>query len=64
MYYLGFGQGPVSSRARIEGKNSAILFDPDANIDICIIFEAVFVGFLKEDFSVSALLLLFSLLAV
>jgi hypothetical protein len=43
---------------------SAILFDPDANVDICITFKAVLVGFLEEDYSGSALLLPFSFLTV
>ena len=62
-YHSGFGQGPISSWVRVEGKGSAILFGPDANVDICITFKAVLVGFLEEDFSASDLLS-FSFLAV
>ena len=36
----GFGQGPISSWVRVEGKGSAILFGPDANVDICITLKA------------------------
>jgi hypothetical protein len=63
-YHLGFRQGPISSCVRIKDKDFAILFDPDANVDICITFTTVLIGFLEEIFFPSALSLSFGFLAV